>query len=345
MSILTGNQVLLPMVQWIPALVMGGCILLLVLVFFLFRKLYRFDREVKAKEQKLKLLDEELTFKEHLQDKAIGIIADLEHTANQLEDLLSFLIAQFKLGFAGLICTECDGGQGIIIQLPVPALLPDKFLEWLRERLSPAAGGTPAPFRLGTDESPGFLDPSGGLPAQPALIFPLFPRGVNSGGLIFCLPAAELDRREKELLRIGKLVEALVAYRMLLGEIAFRTEEANVVSMFLTEIASFAATDQLLDSMFDYLRDNYPQTNITLLLEEADETARVQKGALIEAELVLQLIPKARQELERGRQMLYAPDQVSLMRKYALSHPPREIQAILIVPLVTFNQIFGYITF
>ena len=162
--------------------------------------------------------------------------------------------------------------------------------------------------------------------------------------MVFCLPAAELDRRERELHRIGKLFEALVSYRLLQSEIAFRTEEANVVSLFLTEIATFAAIDKLFDAMFDYFRDTYPQTSVSILLEQ-EGGLRVRKGTLIEESLVLQLVPKARQELENGRQMLYGPDPLGLVKKYALPYPPSELKAMLIVPLVTFHQIFGYIVF
>lgn len=339
-----GYQILLATTEWIPYGVMGGCVVLLVLVAFLFRKLYRFDREVKAKELSLQRLDAELTFKEQLQDKAFSLIADVENAVPQLQDLLDFFLRHLKMGYAGLFCPECNGGEGLVLQAPVPAIVPEKFLEWLPQRLSPAAGGNMAPFRIGTGENPDFVNPNGGLPAQPALVFPLFPRNTPAGAMVFCLPAAELDRREKELHRIGKLFEALISYRLLQGEIAFRTEEANVVSLFLTEIATFAAIDKLFDAMFDYFRDTYPQTSVSILLEQ-DGSLQVRKGALIEKSLVLELVPKARQELERGRQMLYGPDPIGLVKKYALPYPPSELKAILIVPLVTFHQIFGYIVF
>jgi hypothetical protein len=334
----------LAMTEWIPYGVTGGCVVLLVLVAFLFRKLYRFDREVKAKEQSLQRLDAELSFKEQLQDKAFGIIAEVENAHPQLQDLLDFFFRQLKMGYVGIFCPECNGGEGLVLQVPVPAVMPEKFLEWLRHRLSPAFGGTLAPFRIGTGENPEFVNPEGGLPAQPALVFPLLPRGTPTGAMIFCLPAAELDRREKELHRIGKLYEALISYRLLQSEIAFRTEEANVVSLFLTEIATFAAIDNLFDAMYDYFRDTYPQAGVTILLEE-DGNLKVRKGALIEEEIVFQLVPKARQELERGRQMLYGADPLGLVKKYQLPYLPHELKAILIVPLVTFHQIFGYIVF
>lgn len=344
MGMPAGPQIPLATMEWISYGVLGGCLVLLVLVAFLFRKLYLFDREVKAKEQSLQGLAAELAFKEQLQDKAFGVIAEVESAVPQLQDLLDFFVRHLKMGYAGIFCPECNGGEGLVLQVPVPAVMPERFLEWLPQRLSPAAGGTPAPFRIGTGENPEFVNPDGGLPAQPALIFPLFPRGTPSGAMVFCLPAAELDRREKELHRIGKLFEALVSYRLLQGEIAFRTEEANVVSVFLTEIATFAALDNLFDAMFDYFRDTYSQTSVTILLEQEGEL-RVRNGVLIEEELVLQLVPKARQELERGRQILYGPDPLGLVKKYALPYPPSELKAILIVPLVTFHQIFGYIVF
>jgi hypothetical protein len=298
---------------------------LLVLVAFLFRS-STVDRDVKAKEQSLQRLDAESRSRNSSRT-GLGIIAEVENA--HLAAGPGFLPPPAEMGYAGIFAPSATGEE-LVLQVLVPAVAGNP--EWLHNRL---AGVRNSP-RSDRDGENRIRAPRGGLPAQPALVFPLLPRGTPAGAMIFCLPAAELDRREKELHRIGKLYEALISYRLLQSEIAFRTEEANVVSLFLTEIATFAAIDKLFDAMFDYFRDTYSQTSVTILRVTA---ASRLKGALIEEDIVFQLVPEGPAGAGAGPADAAWVGSTGRSKIFA-AVLPYEPKAILIVPPVTFHQIF-----
>jgi len=124
------------------------------------------------------------------------------------------------MGYAGIFCPSATEAK-VALQVPgVPAGLPDKFWSGCAQKLSPEAGGIRAPFRSGRTR-PGLLDPDGGLPPSPRWSSRCS-RGDPAGGMTSaCRHRA--GPPEKELHRIGKLFEALISYRMLQSEIAFRT--------------------------------------------------------------------------------------------------------------------------
>lgn len=331
--------------EWIPYAIMGACLVLLALISVIFRKLTGYRREIRKKEDFLHNLERELQVKESFQDKAFHIIAEVEKSSQHMKDLFEELARFFNFQSAVLIFQNQYAGITHSFTFPGEGVEPEKLMDWLTRTFPPERQHRmePHPADLAELEEPFLI---GALAdTKKVIAFPFVHGGVLLGGMLICLEDEPWLRREKEITRMIEIFEALVSYRSLQSEIVFRNDEANIVSVFLTEMTVFVEVEKLVDAIYDFFRENYSHTNVSILLENHDEECSIKKGELLNEKLIFQLVPRARQEIQRGRQMLYAPDPISLMKKFDLVHRPADVQAVLIVPMVTFNHIFGYMVF
>ena len=329
----------------IALLVVIGCLLLLALFMFLFRKLKRINRENQEKEQYLKKLAGELEHKEALQQKAIAVISNVEESSGRIGELFNEICQLYPFQYVALVSRDCVTGETLEFQHPQPLFAPGALLEHVERKISQPA------------DAPGLTHPEAGWekelgdawlgqePLSPAFLCPLGHVAVWQGALLFCLSAEDLASAENELRRLASVFEALLSYRNMHAEIGLRAEEANTVFLFLTEITEFTYLDKLLDSVFNFFKDTYAPANVSLLLEDEEGEPLFRNGQALAEDLILEVIPAVRRELEKGRQMVYAPDRYSLVKKFSPQHPAESVQALLVIPLRSFNRNFGYVVF
>jgi len=329
----------------IALLVVGGCLLLLALFFFLFRKLKKIKRDNQDKEKYLQKLAGELQQKESLQQKAFAVISNVEDSSQRLGELVDEIARLYPFQFLALVFRDCVSDESMEFQHPHPLFAPGALLEYFeRKRSHQPDSQPPAHPERGWEQELGESWLGKEL-LSPTLFCPLGRVAVWQGVLIFSLPEENLKSAEKDLQHLASVFEALLSYRNMHGEIGLRTEEVNTVFLFLNETTAFAYLDKLLDSIFTFYKDTYAPANVTLLLEDEEGEPLVRNGQPLAEELLLELIPAVRRELEKGRPMVYAPDRYSLVKKFSPQHSTEAVQALLVVPLRSFNKNFGYIVF
>jgi hypothetical protein len=350
-NILTG-EIGMSAILGVPVVALSGWLsggagvlaaLLLALAAYLAARWRDAVRQVRAREAQLAGLTVELEFKEALYEKACAIISDVEKTARRLPDAFDEFGRMLKLPYAAYVLRDANTGQMLDHQYPVARLDAGRLAERLLSLPSEADGAPATPFRPSAGWESGLTLDEGTDVFQSVLICPIVRSGEMIGGILLALPEAELSRREKDLGKIAKILEALFTYRTLQNELARRAEEADTVSSFLTELAVFAALDKIMEAFHRFIQDAYPRANVSMLLEEPDGGVAVRHGTMLEAPVILTLLPSARQELEKGKQLLYAPDAFGLLKRYALPATPKHVESVAVVPLVTFKHIYGYV--
>ncbi len=335
--------VMLAVSNWIPWMLALLVLAMAALANYLERKRREADRRNQVAAKTIGDLTVELSFRETLYEQACAIICDVDRAARRMPEAFDELGRILKLPYAAFVLRDSATGQVLNHQFPSPRLDAAQLTERILNQAGPVMEGRLEPVRLPVGWENGMTTEAGTEVFQSMILYPISHAGETVGGVLLPLTVEELDRREKDLARIGRIVEALFTYRALQNELARRSEEADTVSAFLSEIAVFAALDKVMEAFFRYLQETYPETNVTLLLEEPDGGIAVRHGEMLEQPLILSLLPSARQELERGKQLLYAPDAFALMKKYSLPSPPKRLQSVLVIPLVTFKHIYGYI--
>lgn len=331
--------------QWVPLLIGGCCLALGGLCFLLFRKIRRLDREMNARQVTINKLEKELTVKDAVQEKAFRIMSEVENAAGLMGDMFTFYAKLFNFKYAVLAFHEPFSNNILQFTHPKNGLKPDQFLNWLQS-ITPSGQMdvcTPIPVKFAKGEVP-FLEAGTAAGVSDGMVF-LFKPGSSVGGVFLALDEAEWKKIEKDVCRMLQVFNALTAYRLMQGEITYRNEEANLLSVFLTEITVFIELEKLLDAIYEFFRDSYQKCHVSLILEGGGGVCVVKRGKLIEEEIVLHALPKVRLEVQRGRQMVYAPDPASLVKKFEIQQRPVELKALLIVPLSAFNEVFGYVVF
>ena len=335
--------VILAMSGMIPWILAFFGVALAVLVGWLERKRRETERRQQAAEKQVGELTVELSFREALYDQACAIISDVDRAARRLPEAFDEMGRILRLPYAAFVLRDSATGQVLEHQYPAARLEANQLAERILSQAGPTPEAVPEPVRLPTGWENGLTLDEGKDVFQSVTLCPIVHAGETVGGVLLALPADAIDRREKDLVRIGKIVETLFTYRSLQNELARRSEEADTVSAFLSEIAVFAALDKVMEAFHRYLQETYPNANVALLLETPDGGIEVRHGDMLEQPLILSLLPSARQELEKGKQLLYAPDAFALMKKYPLPSPPKKLQSVLVIPLVTFKHIYGYV--
>jgi len=335
--------VILAMSGMIPWILAFFGVALAVLVGWLERKRRETERRQQAAEKQVGELTVELSFREALYDQACAIISDVDRAARRLPEAFDEMGRILRLPYAAFVLRDSATGQVLEHQYPAARLEANQLAERILSQAGPTPEAVPEPVRLPTGWENGLTLDEGKDVFQSVTLCPIVHAGETVGGVLLALPADAIDRREKDLVRIGKIVETLFTYRTLQNELARRSEEADTVSAFLSEIAVFAALDKVMEAFHRYLQETYPNANVALLLETPDGGIEVRHGDMLEQPLILSLLPSARQELEKGKQLLYAPDAFALMKKYPLPSPPKKLQSVLVIPLVTFKHIYGYV--
>ncbi|GEM_PF-1197312 len=328
------------MIPWILAFVVMG---LAVLAGWLERKRREMERRQQATEKQIGELTVELSFREALYDQSCAIISDVDRATRRLPEVFDEMGRILRLPYAAFVLRDSVTGQVLDHQYPADRLDAARLVERILSQAGPVPEAAPEPVRLPIGWESGLTLEEGKDVFQSVTLYPIVHAGETVGGVLLALPSDAIERRERDLVRIGKIVETLFAYRTLQNELARRSEEADTVSAFLSEIAVFAALDKVMEAFHRYLQETYPNATVTLLLETTDGGIEVRHGDMLEQPLILSLLPSVRQELEKGKQLLYASDAFALMKKYPLPSPPKNVQSVLVIPLVTFKHIFGYV--
>ena len=101
----------------------------------------------------------------------------------------------------------------------------------------------------------------------------------------------------------------------------------------------------MFDSIYDYFREIYPQTTVSILLLNKELNIYVRKGQPLEEQYIIAFAAKTVEDFKQGRLILYFPDRESIQKRNEKLGLPEVANSILIAPLMIYNEIFGYLTF
>ncbi|MBP7864765.1 MAG: HAMP domain-containing histidine kinase [Acidobacteria bacterium] len=321
-------------------------LILLVLVILVFRRLFQLRHEVKDKKEFLTRLEDEIRLKENIQIRAFAAIAEIEEAAPRLRDLFTDIGGILKVRTGILVFRDTVTGILNCYAFPEERALPEKLFSWLESMFSQGRKTVPIPYHPEPSDLKDCFQDIEPDDLKLASALPIFQRGILVGGtLFFSSSAEEIDRRKNDFCRVNEIFAAIVSYRSLQNEIAQSVEEANTVSSFLAKIVVLNDMERMFDAIYEFFRDNYSQSSVSILLLDQNLATFPKKGLPIEEKLLGQLIPLATEEFRQGHHILYFPDQNSLAKRFSSLPKPENIQSMLIAPLMVFSEVFGFVVF
>ena len=324
---------------------LGGCVVLFILILIVFRKNARTVTELSAREDALQSLESELTFKENFQQQVSGVMADIENSSKHLTILFQELcrMFDFRFGFFGYV--DDYAPKPLTNQYPDTWVVAEGLFPRIRSLLNQAQGRNWSELQVLTDEEVDQLGPVVPEHAESMVLMPFMHRGKLLGGLLMAMDQSVFERRQGDIHQLWLTLDALVSYLVLRDEIAYRIEESNILSLFLTEISAANDPESLFNKIHTFFEDNYSQQNITLLLRDDEGHSYAKRGYLVDEKSVHKLLPWSMQQISKGQLVLYAPDSNSFVHKYHFREAPSDLKSIMILPLVAMGRVMGFVVF